>query len=119
MIFKHAFKYTGCPYGTKARNIDCKNPAINEPNLIDELVKLIDKIDLDELGVKSKVEQEMARLNRFKAMLGEKERKSNIDVNSRDYAKYLLKEGTLVEKRELLYFLKSKLILKDKKIVLE
>ncbi len=103
---------------TKARNIDCKNPAINEPSLIDELIKLMDRIDLDELGVKSKVEQEMARLNRFKAMLGEKERNSNIDVNARDYAKYLLREGTLVEKRELLSFLKSKLILKDRKIIL-
>jgi site-specific DNA recombinase len=104
---------------TKARNIDCKNPAINETNLINELVGLMDKVDLDELGVKSKVEQEMARINRFKAMLGEKERKNNIDVSSRDYAKYLLKEGTLVEKQELLSFLKSKLILKDKKIQLE
>jgi DNA invertase Pin-like site-specific DNA recombinase len=103
---------------TKARNIDCKNPAINETSLINELVGLMDKIDLDELGVKSKVEQEMSRLNRFKAMLGEKERKSNINVNSRDYAKYLLKEGMLIEKRELLYLLKSKLILKDRKIVL-
>jgi len=103
---------------TKARNIDCKNPAINEPSLIDELIKLMDRIDLDELGVKSKVEQEMIRLNRFKAMLGEKGRKSNINVSSRDYAKYLLKEGTLVEKRELLYFLKSRLVLKDKKILL-
>jgi len=104
---------------TKARNIDCKNPAINETNLISELVKLMDKIDLDELGVKSKVEQEMIRLNRFKAMLGEKEKDGNIDVSSRDYAKYLLKEGTLVEKRELLYFFKSKLILKDRKILLQ
>jgi len=104
---------------TKARNIDCKNPAINEPNLIDELVKLMDKIDLDELGVKSKVEQEMTRLNRFKAMLGEKEKNKKIDVNARDYTKYLLREGTLVEKRELLYFLKSKLILKDRKILLQ
>ncbi|PIU75034.1 MAG: hypothetical protein COS76_02955 [Candidatus Portnoybacteria bacterium CG06_land_8_20_14_3_00_39_12] len=104
---------------TKARNIDCKNPAINETNLINELVELMDKIDLDELGVKSKVEQEMIRLNRFKAMLGEKEKSGNIDVNSRDYAKYLLKEGTLVEKRELLSFLKSKLILKDRRILLQ
>ncbi len=104
---------------TKARNIDCKNPAINEPSLIEELIKLMDRIDLDELGVKSKVEQEMARLNRFKVMLGEKERNQNIDVNARDYAKYLLKEGTLIEKRELLYFLKSKLILKDRKILLQ
>lgn len=104
---------------TRARNIDCKNPAINETDLINELIGLMDRINLDELGVKSKVEQEMARLNRFKTMLGEKERKSDIDVNSRDYAKYLLKEGTLIEKRELLYFLKSKLILKDRKISLE
>lgn len=41
------------------------------------------------------------------------------NINSRDYAKYLLKEGTLIEKRELLFFLKSKLILKDKKILLQ
>ena len=103
---------------TKARNIDCKNPAINETDLIDELIKIMDEIDLDELGVKSKVEQEMIRLNRFKAMLGEKEKSGNIDVSPRDYAKYLLREGTLIEKRELLSFLKSKLILKDRKISL-
>lgn len=103
---------------TKARNIDCKNPAMNETKLINELVVLMDKIDLDELGVKLKVEQEMARVNRFKAMLGEKEKNQNINVNARDYAKYLLKEGTLVEKRELLYSLKSKLTLKDKKIII-
>jgi len=104
---------------TKARNIDCKNPAINEPDLINELVGLMDKIDLDELGVKSKVEQEITRLKRFKTMLGQKERNMDVNVSSRDYAKYLLEEGTLIEKRELLSFLKSKLILKDKKIILE
>jgi len=103
----------------KARNIDCKNPAINELNLIDELVELMDKVYLDELGVKSKVEQEIVRLNRFKAMLGQKEKNTNVNVSSRDYAKYLLKEGTLIEKRELLSFLKSKLVLKDRKIDIE
>lgn len=104
---------------TQARNIDCENPRITEADLINELVGLMDKVDLDELGVKSKVEQEMLRINKFKAMLGEKQRKSDINVNSREYAKYLLKEGTLIEKRELLYFLKSKLILKDRKIGLQ
>jgi len=104
---------------TKARNIDCKNPAINETNLISELVELMDRVDLDELGVKSKVEQEITRLNRFKTMLGQKEENTDVNVSSRDYAKYLLKEGTRVEKRELLSFLKSKLVLKDRKINLE
>jgi len=102
-----------------ARDIDCKNPPITEADMINELVELIDKIDLDELGVKSKVEQEMLRINKFKAIVGEKSRKSDIEVSSRDYAKYLLKEGALIEKRELLYFMKSKLILKNRKISLE
>ena len=105
---------------TKARNIDCKNPAINEPSLISELIELMDKINLDELGVKSRIEQEIARFNKFRiGVLGHKKETHNSDINVRNYTKYLLREGTLIEKRELLYFLKSKLILKDRKINLE
>lgn len=105
---------------TKARNIDCKNPNINEPSLINELIVLMDKIDLDELGIKSKIEQEIARFNKFRVgVLGHEKEPQNTDVNVRNYAKYLLKDGTIIEKRELLYFLKSKLILKDKKVTLE
>lgn len=105
---------------TQARNIDCKNPAINEPDLIGELIELIDKVDLDELGIKSRIENEIARFNKFRtAVLGHKQEKSSIDVDVRNYSKYLLKEGTLVEKRELLSCLKSKLILREKKIILE
>jgi len=105
---------------TKARNIDCKNPPINEPSLIEELIKLMDKIDLDELGVKSRIEQEIIRFNKFRiGVLGYKKEDTNIGVDIRNYAKYLLKEGTLAEKRELLFFLKSRLILKDRKIILE
>jgi len=104
---------------TKARNIDCKNPAINEPSLINELIELMEKVDLDELGVKSRIEQEIIRFNKFRiGVLGHKKEKTNIDIDIRNYAKYLLREGTLIEKRELLFFLKSKLILKDRKIML-
>ncbi|MBM3206114.1 MAG: recombinase family protein [Candidatus Staskawiczbacteria bacterium] len=104
---------------TKARNIDCSNPAINEPSLIEELTNLMDKINLDELGVKSRIEQEIARFNKFRiGVLGHKKGNSNSEVDIRNYAKYLLKEGTLVEKRELLFFLKSKLVLKDRKIAI-
>ncbi|OGZ26769.1 MAG: hypothetical protein A2365_01700 [Candidatus Nealsonbacteria bacterium RIFOXYB1_FULL_40_15] len=80
----------------------------------------MDKIDLDELGIKSKIEQEIARFNKFRVgVLGHEKEPNNTDVDVRNYAKYLLKDGTIIEKRELLYFLKSKLILKDKKIILE
>ncbi len=106
---------------TKARNIDCKNAPINEHGLIDELIELMDKINLDELGVKNRIEQEIARFNKFRVgVLGHKKEAANdSDVDTRNYAKYILREGTLIEKRELLFFLKSKLILKDKKITLE
>ena len=40
------------------------------------------------------------------------------DIDIRNYAKFILKEGTNVEKRELLGCLKSKIELKDKKILI-
>jgi len=64
----------------------------------------MDKIDLDELGVKSRIEQEIMRFNKFRiGVLGHKKESNNVDIDVRNYIKYLLKEGTLVEKRELLY----------------
>jgi site-specific DNA recombinase len=104
----------------KSRNIECKNPPINEANLIEELVNLIDKIGLDELGIKEKIEQEISRFNKFRiGVLGHKKETRNNEIDIRNYAKYLLREGSIYEKRELLSLLKSKLILKDRKIELE
>ncbi|MDO8470640.1 MAG: recombinase family protein [bacterium] len=104
---------------SKARNIDCKNPAINEPSLIGELIQLMDTVNLDELEVKTRIEQEIARYNKFRVgVLGHKQEKADVGVDARNYAKYLLREGTLLEKRELLSCLQSKLTLRDKKISL-
>jgi hypothetical protein len=52
-------------------------------------------------------------------VLGVKKEKNDIDIDIRNYAKYLLKQGTIIEKRELLSCFKSRLILKDKKITVE
>ncbi len=49
---------------------------------------------------------------------GEQEYKAK-DADIRNYAKYLLTEGTIFEKRELLGCLKSQINLKDKKIYYE
>jgi DNA invertase Pin-like site-specific DNA recombinase len=104
----------------KSRNIECKNPPVNEADLIEELANLIDRIDIDELGIKEKVEQEIARFNKFRVgVLGHQKEARNSEIDIRNYTKYLLKEGTIYEQRELLSFLKSKLTLKDKKVELE
>jgi site-specific DNA recombinase len=95
----------------------CNNPAINENELINELVELLDKIDLDEIGMNEKVREEIARFNKFRiGVLGHKQEKTNEGVDIKNYAKYLLKEGTIIEKREMLLCLRSTLHLKDKKV---
>ncbi len=106
---------------TKSRDIDCKNKYINEKDLIEELVRIIDEVHLDELGIKEKVSHEFNRYNHFrKNVLNEnKEEKEIKDVDIRNYAKYILRKGSVIEKRELLTHLKSQLILEDKKLRLK
>lgn len=105
---------------TRAKDTDCKNPAINETALIEELSGLLDTIDLDEIGMRTKIEEEVARYNKFRVgVLGMKTKDRNTAVDVRNYAKYLLKEGVVAEKRELLSCLQSRLVLRDRKVSLE
>ena len=108
--------YYMCTRSTKA---DCKNPAINEVLLIEELSKLLDTLDLDEIGMHGKIEEEIVRYNKFRmGVLGAKKKDRAPDIDIRTYAKYLLKDGTITEKRELLSCLKSQLVLKDRRVVM-
>ena len=43
---------------------------------------------------------------------------NRIDADMKNYAKYILREGTIFEKRELLTYLKDRLLLADKIITL-
>jgi site-specific DNA recombinase len=100
----------------------CKNTYLPEQLLITQLIEIIEKIDLDKIGVKQKLELEMGRFNSFRnKVLGltqdQEDKQNKIDV--RAYAKYLLKEGTIDEKRELMQSFKSKITLIHKKVVLE
>ncbi|MFH1162017.1 MAG: hypothetical protein V1696_01945 [Candidatus Jorgensenbacteria bacterium] len=74
--------------------------------------------------MKHKLEAEIERHRQFQNLLEDKsenaaEAESKKNINMRKYAKYLLKSGSLIEKRELLACLKSRLILKDREVVLE
>jgi len=105
---------------SRARDRNCKNKYIREEELITELLKILDEVNLNELGMRHKLEEEIARFNIFqRSVLGSKDvvaqRK---DIEIRNYAKYILKEGTVNEKRELLANLQSKIIYKDKTLML-
>lgn len=113
----HRHVYYGC---TKRRDPNCKCGYINEIDLIKQFESLMDQIDIDEIGVKEKIKSEVERFKKFQqALLDQKEKIEVKEIDIRNYAKYLLKEGTDAEKRELLSCLKSKIVLNQKKVTVE
>lgn len=49
-------------------------------------------------------------------LLGVKEKDNASKIDTRYYAKYVLREGSMQEKRELLRNLKNKIVVKDRKV---
>ena len=112
------YVYYGC---SRARDRNCKNKYIREEELIEQIIGILDKVDINELGMKMKLEEEIGRFNKLQSVIGGKAKISDEVVKETDirkYAKHLLREGNPTEKRELLSNLKSRLIYKDKCITL-
>ena len=105
---------------SRARDRNCKNKYIREEELITELLKILDKVNINELGMRQKLEDEINRFNIFqRSVLGATEKiKTDKDTDIRNYAKYILKEGMTSEKRELLANLRSRIVYKDKILTL-
>ncbi|MFA5080046.1 MAG: recombinase family protein [Candidatus Paceibacterota bacterium] len=102
---------------TKSKDKDCKCGYINEEELLKQFEQLLDKIDLDEIGMKEKIKAEVERFKKFQRfVLGNKNKIETGDIDIRNYAKYILKEGENIEKRELLQCFKNKIILNNKNI---
>jgi len=115
------YVYYGC---TRSKDLTCKSGYIREEELITQMVEIIDQLDINEIGMRHKLEQEIERYHKFKNNIfgidkEEKELKTKKEVNLREYAKYILKEGSTTEKRELMSCLKSRLVLAEKKLTLE
>ena len=105
--------YYGCG---RSKDRHCKNPYIREEDLVDQLGKLMDRIDLNRTGVQIKFEEELKRFNKFhKGVLGVSgKQEKHKDIDLKTYTKYLLKEGSNEEKRELIGCFKSRVIVKNK-----
>lgn len=113
------YVYYGC---TRSKNVHCKCGYLREEDLIEQLIKLLDKIDWNDMHMKQKFEEEVTRLNKFqKTFFGAKKvAKSNVkQINLRDYAEYVLREGTIIEKREFLGCIKSRFTMRNKVVTLE
>ncbi|PIR98064.1 MAG: hypothetical protein COT89_01340 [Candidatus Colwellbacteria bacterium CG10_big_fil_rev_8_21_14_0_10_42_22] len=111
------YVYYGC---TRGRDRYCKNKYIREGELIKELLKIVDELNINELGMKMKLQEEVKRFNKFQnAVLGNGEQEANTDdIDLKTYAKYLLREGSVSEKRDLLANLRSRLVYQNMQISL-
>ncbi len=111
-----SYVYYSC---SRAKDVNCKNPYLREEKVIEQLAGLIDKISLDEIGARHLIEREVSRYNKLRAEVeGENETIKAKEMDIRKYAKYLLKNGSRDEKRELLEHLRDRLILNDRIITL-
>jgi DNA invertase Pin-like site-specific DNA recombinase len=113
------YVYYGC---SRARNQNCKGGYLREEELIEQLTRIIDELDINDLGLKRQFNDEIERYYKFsKGILGLKD--SNFDkqksIDMKNYAKYVLREGSIIEKREVLSQLESKLVMKNKIIILD
>ena len=107
---------------SRFKNEKCNEKYIREEELLKQLLEIIDKIDVDEIKLETKMEREIMRYRKFYyGVLNQvgKIEKRPIDVDIRNYAKYVLIEGSRDEKREILNCLRSKLELKDKTLYLK
>ncbi|MCK5285739.1 MAG: recombinase family protein [Candidatus Pacebacteria bacterium] len=107
--------YYGCG---RSKDRCCKNPYIREEELTNQLVKILDSIDLNNTGVQIKFEKELKRFNKFnRGVLGiQNKNTKHKDIDLKTYSKYILKDGTNEEKRELMGCFKSKIVI-TKKVV--
>ena len=108
--------YYGC---TKYNDLHCKCGYIKEEDLIKQLSDLMDELIIDGSEIQKKIELEIKRYEKFRyGVLGIKksQEKMNEQLDSKKYAKYILSQGTIEEKRDLLSHLKDKLILKNGKM---
>ena len=111
----HRYVYYGC---SRFQDRNCASGYLREEDLIEQLADLMDTIDLDEIGMKERIKAEIERHKKFQSgLLGIKGQSIKVgDIDVRNYAKYILREGTMFEKRELLGCLRSKITMAKKEV---
>ena len=106
---------------TKSKDLNCKNQPISETKLLDELLKLVDVIKLDKLSLIDNIKEELNRYNKFRVgVLNSKQEKVDVsETDIKNYMRYLLKNGSILEKREMLSGINEQIILSKKKLFLQ
>lgn len=105
---------------TKSKDRRCTNKALNEADLIEALVKMLDTLSLDKVKITAKLNDEIRKFKKLRAMFLGKKKTDKIGlVDVRDYARFVLTEGTVLEQRSVLECVSSDLVLIERKILIK
>ena len=114
------YRYYTC---TQGKDRSCRGSSINEADLIEQLLKVFDKLDIDLIGTKMQLEAEIEKWYRFDAFVsGEPVPERSLErkeVDLRAYAKEIFEDGSVEERQAMLKNLKSRLILKNKRVYID
>lgn len=109
---------------TRQGNRPCKEQPLREEDLVEQLLKIVDDVSIDELGTIEIVKIEMEKFKKLMSVVSmididpkSMQNLSKIDVHA--CAKYILREGSKEDKRKMLEQLKSRIVLKGKKLGIE
>lgn len=116
----HRYVYYGC---TRARDVHCKLMYMKEEDIMQQLADVIESLDIDLLGMRERLESEIERWYKIHGFLiGQPAPDRSLERKESDlrqYAKATFLEGSTAEKRDLLRFVNSRLIMKDKRVYLD
>lgn len=103
---------------TRARDLNCQEPYIREEALVNQLVAILDKVDIDKLAVENRFTEDLIRYHGFMESVLKKSdnvaEATNVDI--RDYAKHILMTGKREDKQAIMACVTTTLYLKSKTI---
>lgn len=108
----HRYVYYRCSRGQR---VECHEPPVRERDLVDQLKVLMDEIEIDKIGARKKIEEEVERFYATASLLGQKATRIAIqEIDVRSFAKHILVNGTRDEKRQILEHIKNAVVIHDR-----
>jgi len=105
---------------TRAKDKHCKCGYMPEDELVKQLQKLVDTVQLNETDIFKKISAEVLRYKSFtKSLLRENSEVFAESIETKEYVKFLLKNGSVEEKRDILSCFSSPILLNNKIISLK
>lgn len=78
---------------------------------------MVDTLSLDKVKLTTKLNSEIQKFKKLQAMfLGKKKTEKIEPIDLKDYTKFVLRDGTVLEQRSVLECVSSELLLKDGKV---